>query len=174
MIPRLETDRLILRRRTIEDFPAYAAMWADPRVVRHFSTGPLNEEDAWTKFARMEGYWRLAGYGFWLVEEKASGALIGEVGAADFKRAIIPPLAGKPEFGWVLSGDAHGKGYAREAVAAALQWAEAKFPGATFSCIIDPSNEPSIRVAEHFGFRKERMALLAGKEVIIFHRPPNR
>ena len=171
MIPRIETERLILRQRTMADFPAYAAMWADPAVVRHFAGGPLSEEAAWSKFARMEGFWRLCGYGFWLVEEKISGAMIGEVGLAEFKRDIDPPLGGKPEFGWVLASAAHGKGYAREAVAASIAWGEAKFQGAAFSCIIDPENTPSIRLATAFGFREAVRARYLGKEVIVYHRP---
>ena len=35
-IPVIETERLILRGRRLEDFPAYAAMWAHPEVVRYF------------------------------------------------------------------------------------------------------------------------------------------
>lgn len=170
--PRVETSRLILRERTAGDFPAFAAIWAEPEVARFTTINPLNEEDAWVKFARMAGLWALNGYGFWLVEEKATGAVIGEVGLADFKRAITPPLAGMPEFGWVLSSAVHGRGYAKEAVGAALQWAEAKFPQSTFCCIIDPANAASIRVAEAHGFRRAALAPYKGHEIAIFHRPP--
>jgi RimJ/RimL family protein N-acetyltransferase len=170
--PIIETERLILRGRTMADFPAFAAMWREPGVVKGVGGKPLSEEDAWIKFARMEGAWSLLGYGFWLVEEKSSGAMIGDIGVADFKREITPSLAGMPEFGWVLSSAAHGKGYAREAVAAALDWAAAKFPDTTFCCIINEDNAPSIRIAEYFGFKRAATAIYHNSAVLIFHRAP--
>jgi RimJ/RimL family protein N-acetyltransferase len=169
--PLVETPRLILRGRTLADFPAFAAMQADGDVMRYIAGAPISKEDAWGKFARMHGLWALTGVGFWLIEEKASGAVIGEVGLAHFKRAIEPPLSDAPEFGWMLAGPAQGKGYASEALSAALAWGDAKFPGADFCCIIDEANAPSVRLAERHGFRRERPALYKGKEVIIFRRP---
>ncbi len=174
MTPVVETPRLRLRGRTIADFPSYAAIWSAPEVARYTSGTPLGEEESWVKFARMEGHWRLLGYGFWLVEEKATGAIIGEIGLADFKRAISPPLDGMPEFGWVLSPLAHGKGYAREAVGASLDWAAARFPKTVFCCMINPENTRSITVAETFGFRRVRTATYKGVELDIFHRDPTR
>lgn len=173
MTPRIETSRLILRGRTVADFPAFATIWASPDVARFTTIHPLKEEDAWVKFARMEGLWALTGYGFWLVEEKSTGAVIGEIGLADFKRDISPSLAGMPEYGWVLAAQAQGKGYATEAVGAALDWGERKFPDRTFCCIIDPANAPSVKVAEAHGFRRVALAPYKGAEVAIFHRPPS-
>lgn len=172
MTPVVETDRLILRGRTLDDFPAYARMWAAPEVSRYTTVTPLKAEDAWIKFTRMEGLWALTGYGFWLVEEKSTGAVIGEIGLADFKRDISPALDGMPEFGWVLAPSAHGKGYAKEAVAAALAWAEKKFPHTTFCCIIDPANFASVSVAEAYGFKRVALSPYKGVEIAIFHRAP--
>lgn len=45
-VPILETPRLILRGPVLEDFPAYAAMWADPEVTRFIGGVPVTEEDA--------------------------------------------------------------------------------------------------------------------------------
>lgn len=173
MTPTVETSRLILRDRTVEDFPAYAAMWTAPEVARFTTVHPMNEEDAWVKFVRMKGLWELTGCGFWLVEEKATGAVIGEIGLADFKRDIKPSLEGKPEFGWVLAPAAQKKGYAREAVGAALAWGEEKFPRAVFSCIIDPANSASIGVAEAHGFRRVALAPYKKVEMAVFHRAPS-
>jgi len=169
--PVLRTARLALRGRTLADFPAVAAMQADGEVMRYIAGAPVPEEDAWGKFARMEGLWSLTGMGFWLVEERATGAVIGEVGLADFKRAIDPPLGPDPEFGWMLAASAQGKGYASEALGAALDWGDRRFPGAKFPCIIDEANTRSVRLAERHGFRRERKATYKGKEVIVFRRP---
>lgn len=172
MTPVVETPRLRLRGRTLADFPAFAAMWASPEVARFTTVEPLGTEEAWVKFARMEGLWALTGYGFWLVEEKSTGAVIGEIGLADFKRAITPSLDGMPEFGWVLAPTAQGRGYAKEAVAAALRWGEMKFPRTIFSCIIDPRNTASISVARAHGFEQAATAPYKGVEIAIFHRAP--
>ncbi len=171
-VPVIETPRLILRGRTIADFPAYAAMWADPRVTQFTTRNPIGEEDAWTKFARMDGFWSLTGYGFWIIEEKGPGRLLGEAGLADFKREIEPSLAGKPEFGWIVVADAHGRGVATEAASAALSWADRKFPKATMCCIIDPDNAASIRVAEKCGFREAARTAYKKKPIIILERSP--
>lgn len=169
-VPVIETERLILRGRRLSDFPAYAGMWRDPAVVRFISGKPLTREEAWTKFTRMAGCWAINGYGFWTIEEKATGAFIGEAGAADFKRDLEPSLDGKPEFGWGLIPSAQGKGYASEALAAALSWARGNLEAETFCCIISPDNAPSIRVAEKAGFVKSGEAPYHGEPVAIFER----
>lgn len=167
---RLETERLILRSRTIGDFPAYAAMWADPETTRYIGGAPLGREEAWTKFARMEGLWALNGRGFFALEDKATGRFVGEAGCADFKRALEPPATDGPEFGWSISRDARGRGYASEAVEAALGWAETRFAGARASCLIDIANLASIRVAEKCGFRLARRAGYKGDTVLVYER----
>lgn len=172
--PIIVTSRLILRGRALADFPTVAAMQADGAVMRYIAGAPVSEEDAWGKFARMHGLWALTGIGFWLVAEKATGDVIGEVGLANFKRAIDPPLGDDPEFGWMLASAAQGKGYASEALGAALGWGDRHFHGANFCCIIDEENTPSLRLAERHGFRRERTALYKNKEIIVLRRsaPP--
>ncbi|MEX0643663.1 MAG: GNAT family N-acetyltransferase, partial [Parvularculaceae bacterium] len=119
----------------------------------------------------MEGFWSLTGYGFWIVEEKRTGRFLGEVGVADFKRAITPSLAGKPEFGWIIVGDAHRQGYATEAIGAALAWAKENLAAEKYCCIIDPDNAPSIRVAENCGFKEKARTTYKKKPIIILERP---
>ncbi|MDZ7627029.1 MAG: GNAT family N-acetyltransferase [Parvularculaceae bacterium] len=167
----LETPRLRLRGRKLSDFAACAAMQADAEVMRYIAGAPLSEEEAWSKFARMEGFWALTGIGFWLVEEKANGALIGEIGLADFKRAIDPPLGRDPEYGWMFAKSAQGKGFGGEALTAALAWGDRRFHGAQFCCLIDEENTASVRLAERHGFARERAVTYKGKPVTVFRRP---
>src|ERR1700722_8551273 len=93
-VPLLETPRLTLRPHRMEDFLHSAAMWADPKVAQYTSGKPLTEEESWTKFLRYAGHWQLLGFGYWAVEEKATGDFIGEIGFADYKRDRQPPLKG--------------------------------------------------------------------------------
>ena len=105
-------------------------MWADPIVTRYFGRS-LSEEETWTRFLRYVGHWALLGFGYWVVEEKASGNFVGEVGFADYKRDIQSSVPLAPEIGWVLSSASHGKGYATEAVRAAIAWGEGHFDSQT-------------------------------------------
>ena len=53
MIPTLETPRLRLRAYRREDFDAYAALWAEPAVVRFIGGTPLSREAAWINRAEV-------------------------------------------------------------------------------------------------------------------------
>ena len=114
--PTIETERTILRPHRLDDFDAYAAMWADPVVTRFIGGKPRTREESWIRFLRHPGMWSLLGYGFWAIEEKASGRFIGEAGFHDLKRDIVPSIEGMPEAGWALVPSAHGKGLASEVV----------------------------------------------------------
>lgn len=169
--PRVETERLILRGRKAEDFDAYAALWADPEVTRYAGGSPLSREDAWAKFARAAGMWALLGYGFWSVEEKATGEVVGDAGLADMRRDMTPSLDGKLECGWAFARRTWGRGYATEAMRAALAWGDFKFRGRTFSAIINPDNGASVRVAEKLGFRQAALGLYKNAPTLVFERP---
>ena len=54
-VPVLETERLRLRGHRLDDFAAYAAMWADPAVTQHIGGKPIPEEESWTRFLRQAG-----------------------------------------------------------------------------------------------------------------------
>lgn len=152
-IPTLETARLVLRAHKLEDFPALAALWADSIVTRFIGGRVSTESQSWLRFLQYAGLWTIKGFGYWAVVEKATGAYVGDVGFAEFKRAIVPPITDTPEVGWVLAPSAHGKGYATEAVGAAVAWGRTRFTPGRAVCIIDPQNLASMRVAEKLGFR---------------------
>lgn len=170
LAPRIETERLILRGHERADFDALRAMWADPEVVRFISGKPSTREESWGRMLRYPGMWALLGYSFWAIEEKASGALVGEGGFADFQREITPPIEA-PEMGWALSPRAQGKGYAHEALSAMLVWGEAHFGRRDFACIIAPENAPSIKLAERLGFREIARGAYKDLPTVFFRRP---
>ncbi len=168
-VPVLETERLRMRAHSIDDFPALKAMWSAEAVTHYIGGKPMRPDECWTRLLRYRGLWPLLGYGYWAVEEKASGLFIGDVGFADFHRLIEPPISGIPEMGWVLAPEAHGKGYASEAVRAALHWFDAQGLGRSV-CIIDPGNEPSLRLAARNGFREYARTAFMGDEIILLQR----
>jgi RimJ/RimL family protein N-acetyltransferase len=153
-VPVLETPRLRLRGHRLDDFERSFALWGDPQVVRYISGRPATREEVWARLLRYAGHWLWMKYGFWLVEEKATGAFVGEVGYAEQMREITPSLIGMPEMGWVLLPVFQGRGYAFEAVRAGQEWFANNFPAKRTCCIIDAANSPSIRLADKCGFRE--------------------
>jgi RimJ/RimL family protein N-acetyltransferase len=172
-IPVLETERLRLRTPSADDLDASTAMWGNAEVVHHIGGKPFSREEVWSRILRARGLWSLLGYGYWAVYERSSGRFVGDVGFADFHRDLTPTIEGQPEMGWVLDPWSHGRGYATEAVAAALAWADQRLSAPEYSCIIDPENAPSIRVALKAGFRETARTTYKGGATIVFHRARN-
>jgi len=169
-VPLLETARLRLRGHRPEDHADCTALWADPAVVRYIGGRPFTAEETWRRMLASRGLWSMLGYGYWAVEEKADGRYVGDVGFGDFRREIEPSLVGMLEFGWVLSPEVHGRGYASEAIAAATAWADAQLPGMCAVCLIDERNAASIRVAAKAGFREWRRTTYHGEPALVFAR----
>lgn len=172
MIPTIETERLILRPHRLDDFEAYVEMWADPDVVRFIGGKPFDREASWGRFMRQAGIWQVLGFGFFAIEEKETGRLAGEAGFADFRRDLEPSIEGTLEAGWVLNPNVQGWGYATEAMTAAIGWADTAFPGRRMTCIIDPDNLPSIRVAQRLGFAELARTRYNDSPVTVFERKP--
>jgi RimJ/RimL family protein N-acetyltransferase len=141
----LETERLILRKWKPEDFEPYAAMLADPEVMRDLGASgkPLTRFAAWQAFCATLGHWELRGFGMFAVN------VIGRIGP------WYPE--GWPEFeiGWTLRSQSWGKGYATEAVQACLGYAFTVLGRARIVSLITPENAPSIRVAQRVGEQLE-------------------
>lgn len=168
-VPVLRTARLTLRPHRVEDFPALAALWAEPAVYRFIGGAASTKQDSWGRLLKFSGHWALQGYGYWAVEENDTGRYVGDVGFADHKRDLTPSIEGVPELGWVLSPSVHGRGYGTEAVRAALGWGDAQgWPRVV--CIIQPENLASLRVAEKCGFGPPEQASHAGKPTLLLSR----
>jgi RimJ/RimL family protein N-acetyltransferase len=171
-VPVLETARLKLRGHRLDDFAACAAMWADPVVTRHIGGKPFTEEESWSRLLRYAGHWAMLGFGYWVVEEKATGCFAGEIGFADYKRDIEPSLQDIPEIGWAFATPVHGRGYATEAARAVVAWGDAHFGACQTGCIIHPENLASIRVAEKCGYVELQRTTYKKQPTILFLRRP--
>lgn len=168
--PVLETSRLILRPHRVQDYAACCQLWADSDVVRFIGGAPQEAQAVWFRLLRYAGMWALLGYGMWVVEDRASGAMLGEAGLLRAERGVHE-LEGVPEAGWVLGPDAWGKGIATEAMTAVLQWADDHVDTPSVRCISDPDNAASIKVAEKLGFAGLIDTVQGGKPARIFDRP---
>ena len=158
-VPRLQTDRLLMRGFSADDFEAYAEMMGDAEVSRHLMDGrPLTRAEAWRQMAMFTGHWELRGFGLWAVEERATGKFIGRIGC------LQPEGFPAFEIAYTLTRSAWGKGYAREGAAAALDYARNMLKRTEIASIIRPANNASIRVAESLG-------AVAGESVEFFGAP---
>ena len=113
----IETERLLLRWPAPRDRAALHAMWADPHVMADL--GPVKSPaDSDAALARHASYRPL---GFWVVEPRDAPGAIGFCGLKP--GAPDTPIDSMLEIGWMLAVPAWGRGYAREASAAIIDWA---------------------------------------------------
>jgi RimJ/RimL family protein N-acetyltransferase len=138
--------------------------------MRHMGGRSFTAEEAWRRMIGYAGLWTLLGYGYWLIEEAASGGYVGEAGLADFHR----PFAGKggfaPEAGWMLLPSAQGKGFAHEAMTEILRWADENLPFEHTVCMISTDHERSLRLADRLGYRETGSAQYGTRNVRLLLR----
>jgi ribosomal-protein-alanine N-acetyltransferase len=115
---KLETERLILRTWLAEDLDPFAAMSADPQVMRWLG-GCLSREEAKAAIARVAVSFSTLGMGPFALERRADGAFVGACGLMPGR--VDLPIAPFTDIGWRLAREAWGHGYATEAAAAVLR-----------------------------------------------------
>lgn len=108
MIPVLETERLLLREPSRQDFPTYEAFFADADASAFYG-GPLETHQAWRVLASDLGHWQLQGYGRWVIETKSNGEMIGGCGL------WWPDGWPRSELTWWLTPSGRRQGFATEA-----------------------------------------------------------
>jgi RimJ/RimL family protein N-acetyltransferase len=115
--PELRTERLLLRRWRPGDRAPFAALNADPEVMRYFPSA-LTPEDSDSLIDRIEAGFGRHGFGLWALEVAATGEFIGFTGLSvpSFDAHFTPAV----EIGWRLARSAWGQGYATEAARRAL------------------------------------------------------
>ncbi len=151
--PTLETDRLILRPPSAEDFEPWVAFGADADVARYLG-GLQTPAMVWRSLCAVTGSWTINGFSMFSVIDKESGRWIGRLGP------WMPVGWPGPEVGWGLARDAWGKGYAAEGAAAAIDWAFEVLGWDEVIHAIDPANERSLSVARRLGSSHLRDAVL--------------
>jgi RimJ/RimL family protein N-acetyltransferase len=151
----LLTERLILRRWQDRDRAPFAALNADPQVMRHFPA-PLSRAESDALVDRFERAWDDTGIGFAAAERREDGALVGMVGLSRLRLPELgPPIDGALEVGWRLARQCWGQGYATEAARA---WVDHGFGALGLGEIVAiavPANLPSHAVMRRLGMRRD-------------------
>lgn len=143
--PRLETDRLCLRAPRLSDFERWAEFFASDRSRLERGPLPRARDEAWKVWAADVALWQLKGYGPFGIDDRATGAYLGEVGIYE------PESYPEPELGWFVVPEAEGRGIAHEAAQAVMVWARHTLGWSRLINIVDPENHRSIGLARRLG-----------------------
>jgi RimJ/RimL family protein N-acetyltransferase len=168
----IETDRLALTRPEASQADNYVRLWTggDGGEIAPPNARALDAEAAWARLLRLIGHWATFGFGPFVVRERNTGQIVGEVGFARWHRVIDPAFDSCPEALWRIDRCRHGLGLAKEAAQAAALWLDAQGVATRTVCLIDVANAPSRRVAEHVGFRAFAHVLYRAHPVYLFER----
>ncbi|MCJ8158978.1 GNAT family N-acetyltransferase [Sphingomonas sp. LaA6.9] len=142
--PMLVTEHLVLRPPAREDFEGWVAFHADPETMR-FLGGVQPRAAAWRGICAMAGAWHINGFAMFSLIERASGRWVGRVGPWQ------PEGWPGTEVGWGIAREFCGKGYAREAAIASIDFAFDQLGWDEVIHCINPENTASIRLAERLG-----------------------
>jgi len=171
---RIESERLLLRRITRDDYDFFARLHATPEVRRYIGNGqPQGAEESRAWIERVAMYQRV-NFGFLAVVRKSDGRLIGRCGLSElvveakaapgtiprgwFQRAQAPAgveLLDTPDLGYTFDPASWGHGYATEAARCVFDYARANLDWPRIVSVIHPDNVRSLRVAERSGLRRE-------------------
>jgi RimJ/RimL family protein N-acetyltransferase len=154
--PRIATDRLVLRRWDLDaDLDPFAAMCADPEVMRYIGDGATQTRaQCADRLRAFEEVWRERGFGLFATELTATGEMIGFAGLAipDFLPEIMPSV----EIGWRLARVHWGHGYATEAARAVLAFGFERVGLDRVVSVHALGNEASANVMRKIGMQLER------------------
>ena len=142
----IETERLLLREMTEEDFDALYKVLADAHNMRHY---PYHFDKARVQnwIARNIERYRVFGFGLWAVCLKNTGEMIGDCGLT--MQLINGQI--KPEIGYHIRADRQQQGYATEAACAVRDWAFRNTPFRVIYSYMTHANLPSIKTAIAYG-----------------------
>ena len=144
----IETDRLILREMTEDDFDAMYAVLADSDIMQHYQyTFDQERVRGWIR-RNIERY-KIFGFGLWAVVLKETGEVIGDCGLT---MQIINGQI-RPEIGYHIRKDYQRRGYASEAAKAVRDWTFMNTPFNIIYSYMKYANVASYRTAIAYGCR---------------------
>jgi len=156
----LETERLYLRRVTLDDTGLMLAVWNDPAFVRNVGDRGIRTVEQARK-AMKSGALKLYadyGYGPYSMVLKSDECQVGVCGL--FRRENLED----PDIGFAVLPDYCSMGYAGEAAFAVLAHARDDLAIRELTAIVSPGNAPSIGLIEKLGLSFDRMITMPGDE----------
>ncbi|MBP2267072.1 RimJ/RimL family protein N-acetyltransferase [Pseudarthrobacter sp. PvP004] len=141
------TDRLRFREMTPSDLDVMSSMLGDPAVMTYYPA-PKTREEAAAWIAWNQANYAREGFGLWIIETH-DGGFVGDCGLT------WQNVNGRPELevGYHVRLELQGRGYAKEAALACMEYARTLLGTTKLVAIIHPDNVASRRVAEAIGMR---------------------
>lgn len=145
----IETDRLVLREMTYDDFDALYAVLADSDIMRHYPY-TFDEGRVQNWIGRSIERYRVFGFGLWAVVLKRSCEVIGDCGLT------MQNINGfiRPEIGYHIAKIHQRRGYAKEAARSCRDWAFKNTPFQAIYSYMTKDNIPSSATALSAGMHK--------------------
>ncbi len=165
----VSTQRLLLRRWQARDRAPFAAMYADPEVMRFIgSDNIMTEGQVAADIATYETFWDENGFGQFAVELRQTGQLIGFVGLAE--HTLLPEYASFTEIGWRFARHVWGKGYAKEAAKAAMDFGVNNCGLSDIVSVCHIENIASERIMQTIGLKLDRTSVAPnnGRSIKIY------
>ena len=144
----IETNRLILRKLTLDDLTELHDILSDPETMKHYPKPfDLDKSISWIEW-NVENYIKY-GFGLWAVVLKESNQFIGDCGITmqNIKGDIVP------EIGYHINKRNANMGYATEAAQACVKYAFETLKFNKIYSYMKYTNIPSQRVAEKNGMK---------------------
>lgn len=165
----LETDRLRLRRLSVDDAEFILRLLNEPSFIQNIGDrGVRTIEDARAYILKgpVASYEQF-GFGLLLVEQKESGLPIGMCGL--LKRDVLDHV----DIGYALLPEFWSKGYALESASAVMSYAREELRAKRVLAVVNADNQSSIRLLEKMGFQYERMIRLSddAPEIKLYSAP---
>jgi len=166
----LETERLSLRRLTVDDAEFILALLNEPSFLRYIGDKKVRNLDDARQYILNGpvGSYERHGFGLNCVELRESHTPIGMCGL--LKRDELPD----PDIGFALLPDFWSKGFAFEAAEAVLKDARERLQIQRILAITSLDNDASINLLQRLGFRFERVVQLSpdGEQLRLFKFEP--
>ena len=157
----IETERLILRKFTIEDAPFMLELLNTPTWLRFIgdrNVHSVKEAEQYLISGNIKNY-STYGFGFYLVEVKETGEAIGMCGLV--KRDSLDDI----DIGFAFLPQFIGKGYGFEAASATLRYAQTVLQLNKIIAIVNPENADSIKLIKKIGLQFEKMVQLSFTDI---------
>lgn len=177
----IETERLLLRKPTLEDAIPALDLLTDPAAMAWLGgVHPDARTDPEFPVRRWLERWEKNDCGPFSILRRDDGRWLGRVGIlvwdtrGDWTHTTFADARefAQPELGWALASEHWGKGYATEAARAVREWAYSELRVERLVSVIRPDNVRSQGVAQRLGCTPgETVNLFDGGPHVVWTHP---
>lgn len=159
----IETERLILRKYTMDDLEKLYKILSCPITMSHYIK-PYDYEGAKRWINWCVNSYEVNGFGLWAMILKETNTLIGDCGLS------LQNIDGEicPEIGYHIYKDYWRRGYGKEAANAVKEWAFKNTQYETLYSYMTKDNIASYKTAESIGMKKIKEYRDKDEELLVY------